>query len=193
MAEKDLTELRIKNMVCHRCELVVQGALEELGLEVVDIELGKAVVKNYGKFSRQAINKSLEEYGFELLEGKDQELVEQIKVKLIQYVREIETAEKVPKISEYLTKDLNQNYAALSTIFSKTEDITIERYVIRLKIERVRELLSYGEMTLSEIAHQLNYSSVAHLSNQFKQITGMSVTDYKKASDYFRQPLDGLS
>nr|WP_310682942.1 AraC family transcriptional regulator [Aliifodinibius sp. S!AR15-10] len=91
-----------------------------------------------------------------------------------------------------MTEDLNRNYAALSTIFSNTEDITIERYVIRLKIERVRELLSYGEMTLSEIAHQLNYRSVAHLSNQFKQITGMPVTDYKKASNYFRQSLDEL-
>ncbi len=193
MAENDLIELRIKNMVCPRCELVVQNALDELGLEVVDVDLGRAVVKNFDKPSREAIDRALEEYGFELLEGKDQELVEQIKIKLIQYVRQIENADEVPKVSDYLTKDLNQNYAALSTIFSKTEDITIEKYVIRLKIERVRELLSYGKMTLSEIAHQLNYSSVAHLSNQFKQINGMSVTDYKKASDYFREPLDGLS
>lgn len=193
MTENDLTELRIKNMVCPRCELVVKRALEELDLEVVEIELGRAVVKKIGKSSRQAINKKLEKYGFELLEGKDQELVEQIKIKLIQYVRRIENADKIPKTSDYLTEHLNQNYASLSTIFSKTEDITIEKYVIRLKIERVRELLSYGELTLSEIAHKLNYSSVAHLSNQFKQITGMSVTDYKKASDYFRQPLDGIS
>lgn len=180
-------------MVCPRCELVVKKALAELDLEVVDIELGRAVVKNFGKSSREAINNTLEKYGFELLEGKDQELVEQIKIKLIQYVRRIENVDKIPKVSDYLTEHLNQNYAALSTIFSKTEDITIEKYVIRLKIERVRELLSYGDLTLSEIAHKLNYSSVAHLSNQFKQITGMSVTDYKKASDYFRQPLDGLS
>lgn len=193
MTENDVTELRIKNMVCPRCEIVVQNALEELGLEVVDIELGKAVVKNFENSSREAVGKTLEEFGFELLEGKDQELVEQIKIKLIKYVRKVENANEVPKVSDYLTEELNQNYAALSTIFSKTEDITIEKYVIRLKIERVRELLSYGEMTLSEIAHRLNYSSVAHLSNQFKQIIGMSVTDYKKASDYFRKPLDELS
>lgn len=193
MAKNNVTKLRIKNMVCQRCELVVKNALEELGLEVVEITLGKAVVKNFGKFSRQAINKTLVKYGFELLEGKDPELVEQIKIKLILYVRKIEEADEVPKISDYLTEHLNQNYAALSTIFSQTEDITIEKYVIRLKIERVKELLFYEKLTLSEIGHQLKYSSVAHLSNQFKQITGMSVTDYKKARDYFRLPLDGLS
>lgn len=180
-------------MVCPRCEMVVQDALEELGLEVVEVELGRAVVGNPDRRSREVIDEKLEEYGFELLEGKEQELVERIKIKLIQYVRKIEQSEEVPRISDYLMEQMNQNYAALSTVFSNTEDITIEKYVIRLKIERVRELLSYGELTLSEIAHKLNYSSVSHLSNQFKQIVGMSVTDYKKASDYFRQPLDGLS
>lgn len=193
MSDSDVTELRIKNMVCPRCEMVVQNTLEELGLKVVEVELGRAVVENPDSYSREVINRKLEEYGFELLEGQEQELVERIKIKLIQYVRKIEQSEEVPRISDYLMEQMNQNYAALSTVFSNTEDITIEKYVIRLKIERVRELLSYGELTLSEIAHKLNYSSVSHLSNQFKQIVGMSVTDYKKASDYFRQPLDGLS
>lgn len=195
MTENDVTELRIKNMVCPRCELVVQSALEELGLEVVDIELGKAVVKNFGKSSREAVDKVLEEYGFELLEGKDQSAsrrIERIKVTLIQYVQEIEEEDNVPNVSDYLTEHLRQHYAALSTTFSKAEGITIEQYVIRLKIERVRELLSYGELTLSEIAHKLSYSSVAHLSNQFKQIIGMSVTDFKKAQDSFRQSLDKI-
>lgn len=192
MTENDVTELRIKNMVCPRCELVVQSALEELGLEVVDIELGKAVVKNFGKSSREAVDKALEEYGFELLEGKDQELVERIKLTLIQYVQEIEEENNVTNVSDYLTGHLRKHYSALSTTFSKAEEITLEQYVIRLKIERVRELLSYGELTLSEIAHKLSYSSVAHLSNQFKQIIGMSVTDFKKVQDSFRQSLDKI-
>lgn len=192
MAEEHLTELSIKNMVCPRCELVVRDTLKALGLVVVEVELGKAVVENPGKVSKKEINEALKPYGFELLKGKNQKLVEQIKTLLIKYVQKIEDTEDVPKVSEYLAGYMNQNYSALSSEFSQTEAITIEKYLIHLKIERVRELLSYGELTLSEIAWKLNYSSVAHLSNQFKQITGMSVTDYKKARDSFRQPLDGI-
>lgn len=192
MDENNIIELKIGNMVCPRCELVIKDSLEELGITVIEIELGKAVIVPPVKISKAEINKALEQYGFKLLEGKDQELVEQIKIKLIQYVREREEANKVLNVSDYLTKHLNQNYVALSSIFSKNEGITVEKYVIRLKIERVRELLSYGKLTLSEIAHQLNYSSVAYLSNQFKQITGLTVTDYKKARESFRKPLDEI-
>jgi AraC-like DNA-binding protein len=192
MTDKGVTELRIKNMVCSRCELVVQSTLEELGLEVTDVELGTAVVENFGISSHETVDNALKEYGFELLEEKNQKLVERIKVVLIQYVQEIEKEAKVPNVSDYLTGHLRQHYAALSATFSKAGGITIEQYVIRLKIERVRELLSYRELTLSAIAHKLSYSSVAHLSNQFKQIIGMSVTDFKKAEDSFRQPLDEI-
>jgi AraC-like DNA-binding protein len=111
---------------------------------------------------------------------------------LIHYVQDLEENEEPPKVSAYLSEKLHQNYSSLSSVFSEQEETTIEKYVIYLKIERVKELLSYGEMTLSEIAWKLNYSSVAYLSSQFKQITGMSVTDYKKARDSFRKPLDGI-
>lgn len=192
MAEEPMTVISIKNMVCPRCELVVRDALEELGLTVAEVQLGKATVAYSSKVSKKEINEALKQYGFELLEGKDQKLVEQIKRELIYYVQQIEDENDVPKLSDYLAKQLNQNYASLSSAFSESEDITIEKYMIHLKIERVRELLSYGEMTLSEIAHKLNYSSVAHLSNQFKQIIGMSVTDFKKVRETFRRSLDRI-
>lgn len=187
MAEK---EFHIRNMVCPRCIMVVRDALKELGFEVQEVELGKAKVTPNDSIGDEKVDEKLKEYGFELLEGKNQQLVERIKNRLITYVQELEMTEDSPKISDYLADKLNQNYSSLSTLFSENEDITIEKYLIHLKIERVKELLSYGELTLSEIAWRLNYSSVAHLSNQFKQITGMSVTDYKKARDSFRKPLD---
>lgn len=186
----NLTELNIKNMVCDRCMLVVTDILEKLGLKVLHIELGRAEVENPEKISLKKINEALKKYGFELLKGKNQQLVEQIKTLLIQYVQESENKEELPNLSEYLANHIHQNYSTLSSVFSKSEDITIEKYLIHLKIERVKELLSYGELTLSEIAFKLNYSSVAHLSGQFKKTTGMSVTDYKKARDSFRQSLD---
>lgn len=179
-------------MVCPRCVMVVRETLEELGFEVRDVELGKAVVEADDSISMEKVDERLNEYGFELLKGKNQQLVEQIKTQLLHYVQELEENDEAPKLSDYLSKKLNQNYSSLSSAFSEHEDITIEKYLIHLKIERVKELLSYGELTLSEIAWKLNYSSVAHLSNQFKQITGMSVTDYKKARDSFRKPLDGI-
>lgn len=188
----ETTILNIKNMVCPRCVMVVRETLEELGYDVEEVDLGRAIVKTDQPIETDQIDKRLKEYGFELIQGKHQELVEQIKTSLIQYVQDSEDSEKSPKLSDFLSNKLHQNYSSLSSVFSENEETTIEKYLIHLKIERVKELLSYGEMTLSEIAYRLNYSSVAYLSNQFKQITGMSVTDYKKARDSFRKPLDGV-
>lgn len=192
MAGKNKKDLHIRNMVCARCVMVVRDALQELGLTVSEVELGKAVVETDDSISYQKIDEKLKEFGFELIRSKNRKVVEQIKTRLIEYVQNLEESESLPKLSEYLSEELNQNYSSLSSVFSENEDITIEKYVIHLKIERVKELLSYGELTLSEIAWKLNYSSVAHLSGQFKQITGMSVTDYKKARESFRKPLDGI-
>lgn len=190
--DSETTTLQIKNMVCPRCVMVVRQALEELGFEVMEVELGQAVVQASEPVSLDRVEERLKEYGFELMQGRNQQLVEQIKTLLIRYIQESEQSEESPKLSEYLSGELHQNYSSLSSAFSESQDTTIEKYMIHLKIERVKELLSYGEMTLSEIAYRLNYSSVAYLSNQFKQITGMSVTDYKKARDSFRKPLDGV-
>ncbi|MDZ7715174.1 MAG: AraC family transcriptional regulator [Balneolaceae bacterium] len=185
-------KLHIRNMVCPRCEMVVRETLEELGYRVHEVELGKAVVEQDESISLKKVNEELHEYGFELITGKNQQLVEKTKTLLIRYVEALEEQENAPKLSDYLSEELHQNYSSISTAFSESENTTIEKYVIHLKIERVKELLSYGELTLSEIAWELNYSSVAHLSNQFKKITGMSVTDYKKARDSFRKSLDKI-
>lgn len=192
MKDNNTTQLHIRNMVCPRCVMVVRETLQEMGFEVLDVELGKAIIKAEGEIPFDKINKQLKDYGFEIIRSKNRQLVEEIKTLLIDYVQNLENSQEMPKLSEYLSEELNQNYSSLSSAFSESEDITIEKYLIHLKIERVKELLSYGELTLSEIAWKLNYSSVAHLSNQFKQITGMSVTDYKKARDTFRKPLDGI-
>jgi AraC-like DNA-binding protein len=172
--------------------MVVRQTLEELGFEVLEVELGQALVQVDESISMDRVEEKLKKYGFELIRDKNQQLVEQIKTLLIRYIQESEQSEESPKLSEYLGKELHQNYSSLSSAFSESQDTTIEKYMIYLKIERVKELLSYGEMTLSEIAYRLNYSSVAYLSNQFKQITCMSPTDYKKARDSFRKPLDGI-
>lgn len=180
----------IKNMVCPRCVMVVRDTLNDLGFDVEEVELGKAVVRSADDESLSELQQALNEYGFELLQGREEQIVEQIKTRLVEYVRRSEMNKEMPKISTFLSDRLHQNYASLSSLFSKKENITIEKYLIHLRIERVKELLSYEELTLSEIAWKLNYSSVQHLSSQFKQVTGMSVTDYKKASDTFRKPLD---
>lgn len=192
MTKGERQKLLIKNMVCPRCVIVVEETLQNLGLEVHQVQLGEAVVTADASVSKQEIEAKLNEYGFELIEGKNQQVVEQIKNELIEYVKGLEKTDKTPKLSTYLSKKLNQNYSSLSSAFSENEDITIEKYLIHLKIERVKELLSYGELTLSEIAWKLNYSSVSHLSNQFKKVTGMSVTDYKKARDSFRKSIDRI-
>lgn len=192
MSKQKELQLNIRNMVCPRCVMVVRETLEGLGHEVNEVELGSAEIAYSGTLDLEEIDRQLKEYGFELIKGKNQQLVEQIKTLLIHYVQDLEENEEPPKVSAYLSEKLHQNYSSLSSVFSEQEETTIEKYLIHLKIERVKELLSYGEMTLSEIAWKLNYSSVAYLSSQFKQITGMSVTDYKKARDSFRKPLDGI-
>lgn len=192
MNNKQSMELTIKNMVCPRCETVVRQTLEKLGYEVKSVELGRAEVISQADISREAVREALEQHGFELPEGKHQKLAERIKAELINYVQGLEESEQAPKLSDFLSDKLHKNYSSLSTAFSEAEEITVEKYLIHLKIERVKELLSYGELTLSEIAWKLNYSSVSHLSTQFKTITGMSVTDYKKARESFRKPLDDI-
>ena len=187
---EQIQTLFIKNMVCPRCISAVQKTLTELGMEVQRIELGSVDVKGSDHISDESISEALAPMGFELLKGKDQRSVEQIKTHLIRYVRELEQQESMPKLSDYLSEAMHRNYASLSHLFSELEETTIEKYLIYLKMERVKELLSYNELTLSEIAWKLKYSSVQYLSNQFRQVTGMSVTDYKKASDSFRSPLD---
>lgn len=181
-------------MVCDRCIMTVRYALEELGYEVREVSLGEAgIEETAGDEDLERINRKLQSYGFELIRKGSSALVEKIKSQLIRYREHIEESEDPEKLSDYLARHLHYNYSYLSNLFSKQEEITIEQYLIRLKIERVKELLTYEDLTLSEIAWKLNYSSVQYLSNQFKSITGETVSSFRKhMNSNSRRSLDAL-
>jgi AraC-like DNA-binding protein len=188
-----MTTLQIKNMVCDRCITTVRQILKEAGFTVQSVELGKAEIAEEPPSEKlESVSGKLEEQGFELIRDEESILVEKIKACLINYLDHLEEQEDPQNVSEYLAERLHHNYSYLSSHFSSETNTTVEKYLILLKIERVKELLSYRQMTLSEIAWKLNYSSVQYLSRQFKKITGLSVTDYNKASKSLRKPLDKL-
>lgn len=189
-----MSSLNIKNMVCDRCIMTVRHALEEMGCEVRDVSLGEAeLAETPGEKDLEHIDTKLREYGFELIRQGNTALVEKIKSQLIRYLEHIEHSEHPEKLSIYLAEQLHHNYSYLSNLFSKQQELTIEQYLIRLKIERVKELLSYKDLTLSEIAWKLNYSSVQYLSNQFKSVTGETVSSFRKHMNRnSRKPLDAL-
>ena len=180
-------KLAIKNMVCNHCVSAVRQALTELGLNPLSVELGRAeIVENLTNERLDQLAARLEASGFELISDPIKDTVESVKREIIMMVR---SDEPVPqKLSDYLSAKLNRDFRALSRIFSDTEGRTIENYLILQKIERVKELLLDGELNVSEIAYHTGYSSVAHLSRQFKEITGMTPSDFRR--DGHRLPLN---
>lgn len=189
---KTKTMLYIKNMVCPRCIKVVREELTKLGLDVRNVVLGEVEVGGDAhQLPTEKIRRVLNENGFELIEDKRVKIIESIKHAVLKLVRN--DHEKNPirlKDSEFIAREVGQDYHSLSTLFSSVEGITIEHYTILQKIERVKELLKYGEMTLSEIAYTMGYSSVAHVSNQFKKVTGMTPSQFKKLGGAHRHPID---
>ena len=191
----ETTTILIKNMVCNRCIKVVKEELEKLGLDVRSILLGEVIVN--GKHDELPVDKIrtvLEENGFELIEDKKAKTIEQIKLVILDLVRR--DGEKQPfdeKYSEYIVEKIGMDYHYLSNLFSSVENITIEQFIILQKIERAKELLKYGELTLSEIAYKLGYSSVQHLSNQFKKITGLTASQFKAMTGNTRKSLDQIA
>jgi AraC family transcriptional regulator len=194
MTGEEKVTLHIKNMVCDRCIRVVREELERIGLKVESISLGEAeVIQPMQPVGRERISEVLEASGFALLEDRRTRLVERIKAEIIQAVRR--DAEEDPldmKFSDYLASRLNMDYSYLSSIFSAAEGITIEQYIIQQKIERAKELLQDGDLNLSEIAYKLGYSSVQHLSGQFKKVAGMTASRYRQEHSG-RRPLDKVS
>ncbi len=187
-----MKQLHIKNMVCNRCIMVVTSELEKLGHALVSVELGKIVFKNdLSKSDKLIIGQKLQSYGFEILDDANSKTIEKIKTLLIDLVHYKNNLLKLT-LSDYLSQELHQDYSKLSNLFSNVEGISIERYFIHLKIEKVKEFIVYDELTLSEIAAVLNYSSVAHLSNQFKKVTGFSPSYFKKLKTIQRKELDQL-
>lgn len=187
-------KLFIKNMVCDRCIKVVKEDLEKLNLKVNNITLGEVdVSSDKGEIPINDIRKILNGEGFELLEDNKTKIIEKIKRTIVEHVHyKNESLDTGINISDLITNKLNLDYHYLSKLFSSNQGVTIEQYVILQKIERAKELLKYDELSLSEIAYQLGYSSVSHLSNQFKKITGLTASQFKKQTTDVRKPLDSI-
>ena len=181
------TTLYIKNMVCDRCKLVVRQELEKLDLNPESVTLGEVTVS--GEVTPEVQNKldtALLNLGFERIDDRKARLIESIKNTVIELIHRGDPANRKFNWSDILSDRLHYEYNYLSNLFSAVEGITLEQYIIRQKIEKVKELLFYDELTLSEIAHKMGYSSVAHLSGQFKKVTGFTPSDLKKSRDIDR-------
>jgi AraC-like DNA-binding protein len=186
-------KLYIKNMVCERCKIVVANALKELGIETKSVELGEIVLAdNTSTELIAAFGNAITQYGFEVIEDKTARIISKIKGAVIDFVHHPNAQRKVVRFSSYLAEFAGKDYNYLSGIFSAVEGFTIEQYLINQKIEKVKELLVYDELTLSEIADQLNYSSVQHLSTQFKKVTGLTPSHFKKIGAMKRLTLDNV-
>ena len=180
----------IKNMVCNRCKKAVKELFEQLGYEARLVELGEVdITEELKAEDKELLKTNLLDLGFELIDDKKSRLIEQIKNVIIDLVHK-KNVELKENMSNLLRDKLHHDYHYLSNLFSEVEGITIEKYFIAQKIEKVKELLIYDELTLSEIAIQLNYSSVAYLSSQFKSVTGITPTVFKQMRGSKRKPLD---
>ncbi len=165
---------------------------EDEGLTPVDIELGKAVIKGpVGEQQRSRIARSLHQLGFELLDDRSLQIIEQIKAAVIRLVHYKGNSTAV-NLSNYVQQELHQDYSALSKLFSEYTSMTLERYYIEQRVERVKELLTYNELNITEIALSMNYSSVAYLSAQFKSVTGMTPSQFRQISGNKRRELDRI-
>lgn len=185
-------ELYIKNMVCNRCIMAVKQVFEKEGLHPTYVKLGEVMLDKAPSGEQlKNIRTNLEALGFEVLDDQKRKTIEQIRTTVIKLIHAGELDDN-HKFSVLLSANLNKDYSYLSKLFSEVEGITIEKYVILQRIERVKELLAYGELSLSEIAFQLGYSSVAHLSAQFKKVTGFTPSEFRKLKDHNRKPLDGV-
>ena len=179
-------------MVCSRCKLVVKSELEKLGLHPIAVELGEVeLTENMSKNQKNVLIKQLQILGFELIDDKKHKVINKIKTLIIDLVQN-KNNELNTNLSDYLSDNLHQDYNTLSHLFSEVEGKTIEKYFICQKIEKVKELIIYDELSLSEIAYRLNYSSVAYLSNQFKKVTGFSPTYFKQLKIRKRQTIENI-
>jgi len=185
-------KLHIKYMVSNRCKMVVKEELKKLGLHFIVVDLGEVeVMEDLTDEQRQQLKNALQESGLELMEDKKSILIEKIKTTIIEMVH---YADELPhvNISDYLSQKLNHGAAYLANLFSEVQGITIQQFIISHKIERVKELIMYGELNLTEIAWKMNYSSVAHLSNQFKKVTGLTPTHFKNLKNRRRHPIEEI-
>ncbi|WP_235833086.1 helix-turn-helix domain-containing protein [Arcticibacter tournemirensis] len=179
-------------MVCIRCKMVVKQELKKLGLHYVVVELGEVeILEDISVAQKDEFSTALLRFGLELMDNKKSILIEKIKNVIVELIHHTEAPLKT-NFSDHLSERLNHDYTYLANLFSEVEGITIEHYIITHKIERVKELLVYDELSLKEISYKLHYSSIAHLSNQFKKITGLTPSHFKKLKDYRRQGIENV-
>lgn len=184
--------LHIKNMVCPRCIFVVGQIFGDLEIEFLQINLGEVELNQpLPDESKAKLSKSLEEVGFSLIDDRKSRMIDQIKQLVIDKIHH-SSGEVQVKWADLIPEKIHYDYKYLSTLFSSVEGITLEQYIIRQKIERVKESIVYDELTLSQIADQLGYSSVAHLSAQFKKVTGMNPSQFKGGYAHNRKGLDNI-
>jgi AraC family transcriptional regulator len=187
MTEKadHITEtVHIKNMVCNCCKLFLKEKLEERGIIVHEITLGKArITYDSSAISHEGINSILSKYGFSLLENREDKLVGEIKIAVIELIHHLNNVNSIVRKSDYLVEKLGFSYPYLSKVFSEHENSTLEKYIILQKIERIKHLLKEEDYSLSEIAYMMDYSSVQYLSNQFKKVTGVTVSQFRSGSE----------
>lgn len=179
-------------MVCSRCKMVVKAELEKLGLQSLTVELGEVELKSdTTKETLHQLDTALQNLGFEIIDDRKSRIIEKIKNTIVELIHHSDENIGV-NLSEYLTKKVNYDYGYLSNLFSEVEGTTIEKYLIAQKMEKVKELLKYDELTLSQIADRLGYSSIAYLSNQFKKQTGLSPSFYKSLKQNSRRNIEDL-
>lgn len=184
-----MTTLYIKNMVCDRCRMSVEQILDNLKAPYHRVDLGEVeLINEPGEKFLEDFKKKLQPLGFELIEDRNSRMISKIKAAVLDLVRTPKN--KKLKLSSYLSDLLNKDYNSLSGLFSAVEGVTIEQFYILQKIEYVKELLAYDELSLSEIADKLQYSSVQHLSNQFKKVTGLTPSHFKSIGQGRRVSLD---
>src|SRR5688572_8698000 len=187
-----LLKLYIKNMVCIRCQMVVKAELEKLGLHYIVVELGEAeIMENISEEQHDQFKEALLKSGLELMDDKKSVLIQKIKNVIIELIHYSEEPLMI-NFSDHLSQKLNHNYTYLANLFSEVQGTTIEKFIIAHKIERVKELLVYNELNLTEIAYLMHYSSVAHLSAQFKKLTGLTPSHFKKLREKRLTMLENL-
>ncbi|SEI40087.1 AraC-type DNA-binding protein [Flavobacterium terrigena] len=185
-------KLYIKYMVSNRCKIAVRDELKKLGLHFIVVDLGVVeIMENISMEKRMLLRQGLLISGLELMDDKKAILIEKIKTIIIEMIHHSEEIIKI-NFSDYLSEKLEHNYTYLANLFSEVQGTTIEQFIISHKIERIKELMIYGELNITEIAWKMNYSSVAHLSSQFKKVTGLSPSHFKQLKDKRRNPIEDI-
>jgi AraC family transcriptional regulator len=193
LGKKISMQLHIKNMVCDRCLMIVRQQIESLGFTVKQVALGQAeIIPDPDEEQMQLISAALKVPGFELINKETDKTVEAIKNVVIELVHHSDLSELNESYSDLISNRLDRDYAYLSRLFSNSQDTTIERFIIQQKVEKIKELLEYGELNLNEIAYRMGYSSSAHLSTQFKSITGLTPSQFKTSEKSSRRAIDKI-